>query len=57
MYFSLGNKEAIRGRRNLNPKEVVKRTNIKHKNYSLRQAFKKANALRVVGSDGHVIDI
>ena len=53
----LGNKEAIRGRINLNSKEVTKRTNIRHKNYSLRRTFKKGNALRVVGSDDHVINI
>ena len=53
----LGNKEAIRSRINLNSKEVTKWTNIRHKNYSLGRTFKKGNALRVVGSDDHVIDI
>lgn len=55
--YLLGNKEAIRGRGNLNPKEVAKRTKIKHKKLLARMSIHKGNVLRVIASDDHVIEI
>jgi hypothetical protein len=53
----LGDKEAIRGRRNLNPKEATKRTKISHKKLHTETGLNKGNILKVITSDDHVIDI
>ncbi|XP_048556699.1 uncharacterized protein LOC125537428 [Triticum urartu] len=53
----LGNKEAIRGRRNLNPKKVAKRTKIRHTKLLTKTCLDKGNVLRVITSDDHVINI
>ena len=50
----LGNKEAIKGRRNLNLKKVAKRTKIRHKKLTMT-SLHKGNVLRiVVGDDRHI---
>jgi hypothetical protein len=53
----LGYMEAIGGTRNLNPKEVAKRTKIIHEELLTKMGFNKSNVLRVVTSNDHVIDI
>jgi hypothetical protein len=53
----LGDIEAIGGRRNLNPKEVAKRTEISYEKLLTETGLDKGNVLRVVTSDDHVTNI
>jgi hypothetical protein len=53
----LGNKETIKGRRNLNTMKIAKRTKIKHKKLLTETRLDKGNILRVFTSDHHVINI
>jgi hypothetical protein len=53
----VGDVEAIRGRRNLNPKKVAKMTKFSHDKLLIEMDFDKGNVLRAVTSDDHVIDI
>ena len=53
----LGDIESIRGRRNLNPKEVAKMTKISHGKLLTETRLNKGNVLRVVTGDDHVIHI
>ena len=46
----LGNKEAVRGRRNLSLKEVAKKTNIRHKELTM-MSLHKYSVVRVVAND------
>jgi hypothetical protein len=53
----LGQINAIRGGRNLNPKKVTKRTKIGHKELLIEMCLDKGNILRIIASDKHVINI
>jgi hypothetical protein len=53
----LGNKKSIRGRRNLTPKKVAKRTKIRHKKLLTKMSLDKDNVLRIIASNYHVVDI
>jgi hypothetical protein len=53
----LGDVEAIRGRRKLNPKKVAKRTKISHKKLLMGTGFSKGNVLRIITSDDHSVNI
>ena len=55
--FFLGDVEAIRGRGDLNPKKIAKRTKISHEELVVKASLDKGNVLRVVTSDDHVINI
>jgi hypothetical protein len=50
-------KNTIRCGGDLNPKEVTKRTQIRHEKYLIKTLLHKGNVLRVVTHDDHVIDI
>jgi hypothetical protein len=53
----LGDIESIGGGRDLNPKEVAKRTKIGHEKLLMETSLNKGNILRVVTGDDHVIHI
>src|SRR4051812_1123767 len=55
--FLLGDVEAIRGRRDLNPKKIAKWTKISHEKLVAKTSLHKGNVIRVVTSDDHVINI
>jgi len=55
--FLLGDEEAIRGRRNLNPKKIAKWTKIRHQELLTKAGLDKGNILRVVASNDHGINI
>jgi hypothetical protein len=53
----LGQINAIRGGRDLNPKKVTKRTKIRHKELLIEMCLGKGNILRIIATDEHVINI
>jgi hypothetical protein len=53
----LGNKEAIRGRRNLDPKKVARRTKIIHKKLITETSLDKVNIFKVITNDDRIINI
>jgi hypothetical protein len=53
----LGDIKAIRSGGNLNPKKVVKRTKISHKEVLVKTGLNKGNILRIIASDDHIINI
>src|SRR3954468_1708021 len=53
----LGYKKAIRGRSDFNPKEVAKRSKIRHKELLTKTGLDKVNILGVIPRDDHVINI
>jgi hypothetical protein len=55
--FFLGDEEAIRGRRNLNPEKIAKWTKIRHQELFAETSLNKGNILRVIASDDHVINV
>ena len=55
--FLLRDVEAIRGRGDLNPKKIAKRTKISHEELVVKAGLNKGNIVRVVTSDDHVINI
>jgi hypothetical protein len=50
----LGNKKGIKGRRNLNPKKIAKKTNIRHKKILIVTRLDKGN---ILADDDHIINI
>jgi hypothetical protein len=55
--FFLGQINAIRGGRDLNPKKITKRNKIGHKKLLTKTCLDKANILRIIASDNHIINI
>jgi hypothetical protein len=55
--FFLGQINAIRGRRELNPKKITKRTKIGHEKLLTDVCLDKGNILRIITSDNHIINI
>jgi hypothetical protein len=53
----LGEVDAIRHGRDLETKEVTKRTQIRHQEIFTKTLIHKVNELRIITSDDHVIDI
>jgi hypothetical protein len=53
----LGDIKAIRSGGNLNPKKIVKRTKISHKELLAKTGLNKGNILRIIASDDHIINI
>ena len=53
----LGYTEAITGRRNLNPKETIKRTKIKPKKLLPKSSLHKGSVLEIISRDDLVLDI
>jgi hypothetical protein len=56
-WIFLGDKEAIRDRRNLNPKKVMRRAKIRHKELLTKRSLNKKNILKVITVNDHVINI
>jgi hypothetical protein len=53
----LRQKEPLRRRGDLNPKEIPQRTNIRHKKLITKMSLNKDNILRVITSDDHIIHV
>jgi hypothetical protein len=52
----LGDGEAFRGQRNLNPEKIVKGPRIRHEELFLEAGLNKGNILRIIASDDHVVN-
>ena len=55
--FFLGEVNAFRGGRDLNPKKVTKRAKIGHEKLLTETCLHKCNILRIITSDEHIINI